>query len=148
LALSLTTIEHMPDAYKSYKHVMSLLKPGGMMYLTAPNKWWPFEPHYDGLPFLGWLPLPLADYYLRVTKWGGSYKDCSYGKSYFSIKKLFNQFPCTYYFHLPAKDAGYLGCAKKGPIMLIRGFGIELIRNIPIFWAISKGFIMVIKKNK
>ncbi len=147
LAISLTTIEHMPNAKRSFKQVFYLLKPGGIIYLTAPNKWWPFEPHYDGLPFLGWLPLSFANLYLRVTNWGGSYEDCSYARSYFGMKKLFNQFSCTYSFYLPSKDAAYLGCAKKGPIQLVRGTGIELIRKFSIFWAISKGFIMIIKKN-
>lgn len=148
LVLSLTTLEHMPDAENSFRYVISLLKPGGIIYLTAPNKLWPFEPHYDGLPFLGWLPLTFSNIYLRIAGWGGTYKDCSYSKSYFGIIKMLNNLACTYYFYLPQKDAAYLGCAKKGPILLFRGVGMELIRKFPIFWVISKGFIVIIKKNK
>lgn len=55
VAISLTTLEHMPNAEVSYDQVFKLLRPGGILYLTAPNKLWPIEPHY-GLPFLGWLP--------------------------------------------------------------------------------------------
>lgn len=148
LVISLTTIEHMSDAERAFKQIFSLLKPGGMIYATAPNKWWVFESHY-GLPFLGWLPLSLSDTYLRVTGKGSSYKDCSYTKSYLGMKKLFKQFPCKFYFHLPAPDAGYLGCGGSGIISpFIRYFGIKLIRRIPFFWSISKGFIVIAIKNK
>ena len=111
LVISLTTVEHMSHAEKSFKQIFSLLKPGGIVYVTAPNKWWLFESHY-GLPALAWLPLLLADMYLRITGKGSSYKDCSYTRSYFGMKKLFNKFPCNYYFHLPDKNAAYLGCGS------------------------------------
>lgn len=148
LVLSLTTIEHMSNAERSFQHIFSLLKPGGMIYVTAPNKWWIFDSHYDGLPFLGWLPLPIANAYMRITGKGSSFKDCSYAKSYFGMKKLFNQFPCRYYFLLPNKDAAYLGCGRKGAINLFtRSFGIWLIQKMPLFWSISKGFILVVVKT-
>ncbi len=58
LIISLTTIEHMPNAEKSFRQMFSMLKEGGMIYATAPNKLWLFESHY-GLPALAWLPLRL-----------------------------------------------------------------------------------------
>lgn len=148
LIVSLTTIEHMSNAERAFKQIFSMLKAGGVVYATAPNKWWLFESHY-GLPFLGWLPLPLADKYLRITGKGSSYKDCSYTRSYFGMKKLFNNFPCSYYFHLPDVNSAYLGCGSTGTIApFIRSFGIRLIGRIPLFWTISKGFIVVAIKNK
>lgn len=148
LIVSLTTIEHMSNAEKAFEQIFSMLKPGGVIYATAPNKWWVFESHY-GLPFLGWLPLPLADTYLRLTSKGMSYEDCSYTRSYFGMKKLFNRFPCRYYFHLPDINSAYLGCGSTGIISpLIRTSGIRLIKRIPVFWTISKGFIIIaVKKN-
>lgn len=147
LIISLTTVEHMSNADRSFKKIFSLLKPGGMLYVTAPNKWWPFESHY-GLPFLGWLPLPLADIYLRITGNGSSYKDCSYTRSYLGMRKLFNQFPCEYYFHLPDEKAAYLGCGSSGFFTpIIRFLGIKLIQRIPLFWSISKGFIIIVLKK-
>ncbi len=148
LIVSLTTVEHMSHVERSFKKIFSLLKPGGMVYVTAPNKWWLFESHY-GLPFLGWVPLSIADRYLRITGKGRSYKDCSYSRSYFGMKKLFNQYPCEYYFHLPDEKAAYLGCGSRGFFNpFIRSFGIKLIQRMPIFWSISKGFIVVATKNK
>jgi len=148
LIISLTTIEHMSSAQRAFKQIFSMLKPNGMVYATAPNKWWLFESHY-GLPALAWLPLPLADIYLQITKKGNSYKDCSYTRSYFGMKNLFNKLPCRYYFYLPNPKSAYLGCGSRGSISpYIRSFGIGLIRRFPIFWTISKGFIVVAIKNK
>jgi 2-polyprenyl-3-methyl-5-hydroxy-6-metoxy-1,4-benzoquinol methylase len=148
LVISLTTIEHMPDAEKSFKHILKLMKNNSMIYLTAPNKLWPIEPHYR-LLFLSLLPLPIADIYLRVTKKGLTYKDSSYSKTYFGMRNLFDKLKCNYTFILPySADAIYLGCGTQSTSSkLLRRIGIWLIRRIPIFWVLSKGFIMVIKKK-
>lgn len=146
LVLSLATIEHMPNACKSFKNIFSLMKPGGLIYLTAPNRWWPLESHYH-LPFLSLLPLPLANFYLKVTNRGYSYQSSSYSKSYFGLKKFFDKFDCSYKFLLPNPDSPYLGCGQDGRLSYqIRGLGIWLIKQIPLMWVFSKGFIMVIKK--
>src|SRR5258708_7084612 len=144
LALSLTTIEHMPEAEKDMQKVMSLLKPGGLLYLTAPNKLWPIESHY-ALPFLSYLPLPLANAYLHISRRGTSYEDASYSKTYFSLKRMLDKLPATYNFFLPSPNAGYLGCgSSKGQIL--KQVGIPLIKRFPILWTISKGFIVIVTK--
>lgn len=147
LATSLTTIEHMPKAEESFKNVFKLMKKNSMLYLTAPNKLWPIEPHY-ALPFLSWLPLPLANLYLRITGKGSSYKDSSYSLTYKGMKKLFNRFPYKYSFVVPSADAIYLGCGSRQlKSRLIRRPGIWLINRIPFFWTFSKGFILIVNKR-
>jgi len=147
LVLSLTTIEHMPHAEKSFKQIFSLLKKGGITYLTAPNKWWPMENHY-GLLFLSWLPLNIANFYVKLFGRGESYVDSAYSKSYFGMKEFFDKFKCKYYFRLPDKNSNYVGIANKSSFYkALKNFGIDLIRILPIFWIFSKGFIMVIKKE-
>lgn len=148
LVISLTTIEHMPDAEKSFRHVLSLMKKSSIIYLTAPNKLWPIEPHYR-LPFLSLLPLSLANFYLRITKKGLTYKDSSYARTYFGMKNLFDMLKCEYSFILPnSYDAMYLGCGTQSlSSKMMRRIGMWLIRRIPLFWVLSKGFIMVIRKK-
>lgn len=147
LAISLTTLEHMPEAEKSFRHVFKYMKKNSLLYVTAPNKLWPVEPHY-ALPLLSWLPLPLANLYLRLTRKGTSYKDSSYSRTYYGMKKLFNRFPHKYSFVVPSPNALYLGCgSKKLKSRLFRKGGIWLIKKMPIFWMFSKGFIMVIRKK-
>lgn len=147
LATSLTTLEHMPNAEKSFRHVFKCMKKKSLLYITAPNKLWPVEPHY-ALPFLSWLPLPLANLYLQLTGKGTSYKDSSYSLTYNGMKKLFNRFPYKYSFIVPSPDAIYLGCGSQNlKSAALRKIGIWLIKKMPIFWTLSKGFIMVVKKE-
>lgn len=148
LVLCITIIEHMPKADKSFTKIFDLLNKDGVIYLTAPNKLWPFENHYK-LWFLSWLPLPIADLYMRITERGCSYKDSSYSKTYWGMKKFFNKFSCTYKFVLPIGiNEPFMGCGCGGvSYKLIKNIGISLIRKYNFFWAFSKGFIVILKKN-
>lgn len=145
LIVSLTTLEHMPDATDSFKKMFKLLKTRGIMFVTAPNKLWPYEYHYK-LWFLNYLPLSLANLYVRIFRRGKSFEDSSHAKTYSGIKKFFNQFPCKYEFFLPNPNASYLGCEQGSK--LLRNVGINLIEHFPFMWMFSKGFILVIQKNK
>lgn len=146
LILSLTTVEHMPNARASMEKLVQLLKPGGMIYLTAPNKLWPMECHY-GLPFLSYLPLPFANLYLRLSGKGKSYEDCSYARTYWGMKRLFAGLNCKIEFVLPDENSRYLGGGDTNRLRRwIRRTGIRMIRRLPWMWVISKGFVMVIQK--
>ncbi len=148
MIVTLTVFEHMPDHKKSFDKMFALLKPGGIIYLTAPNKYWIFEQHY-GLPFLAWLPLPIANKYLQITKGKDSFEDSSYSKGYPGMCTFFNSYPCSYKFVLPDDPNNkYIGYGRGGIYAIVKNIGISLIAKFPIFWHISKGFIMVIEKNK
>lgn len=147
LAVSLTTVEHMPQAERSFKVLLDMLNTGGIIYLTAPNKLWPIEQHYK-LPFLSWLPLSFANIYVRSFGKSNTYEDSSYARTYWGMKNLFNSLPCKYEFTLP-KDPNnaYIGCTEKSIFYkFIKDFGIKLINKFPLFWFISKGFILVVIK--
>lgn len=148
LVISLTTIEHMPNAEESFKKIFSLMRNGGIIYLTAPNKLWPIESHYK-LPFLSWLPLPLANFYVKMIGVAESYEDCSYSKTYFGMKRFFSKFPCEYRFILPRNEhSAYLGCGSRSfSYSLIKKLGFFLIKKSPFFWMFSKGFIILIRKK-
>lgn len=143
LVISLTTLEHMPDATASFKRIFKLLKPGGIIYLTAPNKLWPYEIHYK-LWFLNYLPLPLANLYVKIMRKGKSFEDSSYAKTYFGMKKFLKQFPCEFDFVIPDPNAFYIGCEEGSK--LFRVMGINLIKHFPFMWIFSKGFIVVARK--
>lgn len=148
LIISLTVFEHIANKKAFYDKIFSLIKPNGIIYITAPNKYWIFEQHY-GLPFLAWLPLPIANTYLKITKGINSYEDCSYAFGYQGMKNFFNQYKCSYSFVLPFnEDSAYFGLNNSNNLAIfVRKLGINLIRFNPIFWNISKGFIMIIKKK-
>lgn len=145
LIVMLTVFEHLSNPKKSLKQVFSLLKKDGIIYLTAPNKYWLFEQHY-GLPFLSWLPLPIANIYLKIFRGVPSYEDSSYSLGYGDMRKFFDKYKVKYDFILPFnEDSAFIGCGQKNSIYpFIRALGIKLIKSHPFFWNFSKGFIMVI----
>ncbi len=148
LVICLTVIEHMPDAKKSFKKIFKLLKRDGIIYLTAPNKLWPLESHHK-LLFLSWLPLPIANLYVKLTGKANSYQDSSYSKTYFGTRKFFDSFPCRYEFVLPKNLEGvFMGCGSGGRFYrFVMKTGILLIRKFSVFWLFSKGFIIVVRKE-
>lgn len=64
--------EHVPDAKKLMDEVYRVLKRDGFCYFSAGNRYMIVEGHY-GLPFLSWLPKPIAHLYLRITGKGKFY---------------------------------------------------------------------------
>ena len=64
--------EHVPDPSKMMREIFRILRPQGVCYFAAGNRYALVEPHYR-LPFLSWIPRPLADVYLRLSGRGRSY---------------------------------------------------------------------------
>jgi SAM-dependent methyltransferase len=60
-------LEHVPDQEKHFSEMARVLKKGGIIYLASPNKWWLTDPHYK-LPFISWLPRPIAGQYLNIAR--------------------------------------------------------------------------------
>jgi SAM-dependent methyltransferase len=134
--------EHIPDHAKALSAISTLLNPGGAFYILVPNRLWPLEPHYR-LPFLSYLPLPIANQYLRITKRGEDYTDASYSPTYWSLKRELDARPeLEYAFTLPAD----LSLTQAGASFSYR-IGAQLIRLSPLFWSISKSLLVVGRKK-
>ena len=58
--------EHVVDADAVMADIRRVLKPDGVLYLGVANKLGVVEPHYK-LPFLSWLPKPIAHRYVRAS---------------------------------------------------------------------------------
>jgi len=43
--ITIETIEHIPDLNKAMSEFFRVLRPGGELIITAPNRWFPFENH-------------------------------------------------------------------------------------------------------
>lgn len=70
-------IEHVGESQAQLHHLQEIkriLRPKGICYLAAPNRWMLTEPHYK-LKFLSWLPRKYRTYYLRLQRRGDFY-DC------------------------------------------------------------------------
>jgi 2-polyprenyl-3-methyl-5-hydroxy-6-metoxy-1,4-benzoquinol methylase len=134
--------EHLPDQPRALDKLSAALRPGGALYLLMPNKLWPIEVHYR-LPFLSYLPLPLANRYLRLTKRGTDYTDASYAPTYFGLQRLLDAHPeLDYHFVLPAD----VSLAAGGGALHYK-LGVAAIRRLPWLWAISKAFLVVATKH-
>lgn len=67
IVISNHVIEHVGNQEAQLKYLVEahrVLKKGGLIYLSVPNKWTLIEPHYR-LPFLSWLGERLASRYVR-----------------------------------------------------------------------------------
>lgn len=81
--------EHVPFDTKLFSELARVLKPGGIVFFSGPNKLFPIEPHYF-LPFLHWLPEKLADAYLKGVNKGNHYYERS--RTFWSLKAALNEF--------------------------------------------------------
>lgn len=67
IVISNHVIEHVGNQQLHVKEILRVLKPGGIVYLATPNKNWITDPHYR-VPFINWMPTPLANSYLNWLK--------------------------------------------------------------------------------
>lgn len=86
--------EHVPDAPRLFSEIERILKPGGSCYLGAASRLTLIEPHYH-LPFLSWLPKPLAHRYMRLTGRGSYYYENL--RTLGGIRRLVSRFNTTDY---------------------------------------------------
>jgi 2-polyprenyl-3-methyl-5-hydroxy-6-metoxy-1,4-benzoquinol methylase len=57
--------EHVVDPEQLFAELRRVVRPEGLLYLGLGNRLGVIEPHYR-LPFLSWLPRPLAHRYVRI----------------------------------------------------------------------------------
>jgi SAM-dependent methyltransferase len=81
--------EHVPDASRLFEEMHRVLVPGGVVFFSGPNWLFPIEPHYL-LPFLHWLPEPVADGYLRLLGKGDHYYERL--QHFWSLRRLLSDF--------------------------------------------------------
>lgn len=135
-------LEHIEDQREALRRLSRCLKPGGVAFILVPNKLWPIEVHYQ-LPFLSYLPLPLANRYLQISGRGHDYRDASYAPSYRRLRRLLAQRPeLDARLTVPAD----ISLAERGSSSAYK-LGITLLQRFPQLWMISKAFLVIAKKR-
>jgi SAM-dependent methyltransferase len=134
--------EHLPDQQKALEIISSHLKANGAVFILVPNRLWPIEVHY-GLPFLSYLPLRIANLYLRITGRGTDYTDASYTPTYWGLNRLLRRQPDIEFSYVLPAD---ISLATAGRSWHYR-VGVAAIRRFPWLWAISKAFLLVGRKR-
>jgi len=72
--VSFEVLEHVGDENVALAEIVRVLRPGGWVALTVPNRWWIFETHgarlpllpWNRVPFFSWLPKAIHDRWARA----------------------------------------------------------------------------------
>lgn len=132
--------EYVSDPQKAMAEICRVLKPGGICYFAAGNRWVVMEPHYR-LPFLSWIPHPLAGVYLRLAK-GGSYGVRLYSHS--ELKKLAKGFERVDYTGSILSDPERFRAADQVPAGSIKQkLAVLIYRLLP---GIFPSYVWILRK--
>ena len=133
--------EHVPSDKKLMEEIMRLLKPGGVCYFAATNRFKIIEPHYK-LPFLSYLPKKAANFYIRIfTNHDLYYENL---KSLRSLQKLVSKFETTDYTLKIIKNPSKYSADDMLKEKTFKFFMFNLIAKILYFMIPT--FIWVLKK--
>lgn len=66
IVMSFEVMEHVTDECQALREIYRVLKPGGEMILSVPNKAWIFETHGANLPLLPWNRVPFFSWMPRA----------------------------------------------------------------------------------
>lgn len=77
-AISFEVLEHVRDEREALAELGRVIRPGGILVMSVPNRWWVFETHgadlpllaWNRVPFFSWLPKRLHDRYARARIYG------------------------------------------------------------------------------
>lgn len=134
--------EHTDNPDRMLAEIRRVLSDSGVCYFAGPNKYDVIEPHF-GLPFLSWLPVALANMYMKITGKGECYSERPY--SYTGIKKLLGDFEVIEYTERIVRDPVlYAATDILPPGSFKQWFAALLFKNAPYFFP---GYVFVLRKS-
>lgn len=133
--------EHTTEQHELAKEIWRVLRPGGVCFFSGPNRLAVLEEHY-WLPFLSWLPHPLANLYMKLFKRGNEYD--VHPLNYWQIRRLWKEFIIhDYSIRLILQPDHFALNDRLGNINWVRKIPISILRIlIPFFpnynWILKK----------
>jgi len=133
--------EHVPDADRMFEEIYRVLRPGGVCYFAANNRWMLMEPHYR-LPLLSVIPRPLAHLYMRIAGKGPYYYEKH--RTYWGLKRLVRRFRRIDYTRRTITEPLRYHTDYMVPPGTVKAWAARLVVR-SFFWA-SPGYIWLLKK--
>jgi 2-polyprenyl-3-methyl-5-hydroxy-6-metoxy-1,4-benzoquinol methylase len=134
--------EHVPDAQMLLDEIYRILRPGGVCYFSATNRLKVIETHYGRIPFLSYLPKPLAHRYLRALGKGEHYYETFY--TYRGLRKLCRRFErIDYTLSILSDPARYHALELIKPHSLLQRLALLIARHA--YWLVP-GYIWLLRK--
>jgi ubiquinone/menaquinone biosynthesis C-methylase UbiE len=133
--------EHVPSAERMMKEIYRVLKPGGICYFAANNRFRWNEPHYN-LPLLSAVPRWFAHIYIRLSGKAERYHELHY--SYWGLKQLVRDFHIVDYTNKIISDPEKFAFEYQlVPGSLKQKVAKFFTRNV---YCLVPGYIWVLKK--
>ncbi len=102
--------EHVPDPAKLMSEIHRVLKKNAVCFFSGPNRLAPIEEHYS-VPFVHWLPKPLADLSLRALGKGNAYNEKPL--SYWGLRRLVSNFEVVDYTAKIIRSPAVYACEEE-----------------------------------
>lgn len=135
--------EHVPCAKTLFKEMFRVLKPGGIIYLSASNRLRVMEQHHR-LPFLSVIPKWMAHPYMKLMKKGNFYHETHL--TIWSLRKLVSPFKVHDYTAKINHDPEKYGVEYILPKDSIKQFVAKIL--VKWFYPIYPNYIWLLEKPK
>ena len=134
-------INLVPDKTAVFAEIARVLRPGGVCYFSAGNRYAWMEPHYR-LPLLSVVPKPVAHLYLRLCRRGRHYYEAH--SSYWGLRRLVASFELVDYTRaVVAEPTRYASAYLVPPGSLKQRVALFILDHAR--W-LSPGYIWILRK--
>ena len=135
--------EHVPSDKLLMDSIFRLLKPGGVCYFAAGNRFQIIEAHYK-LPFLSYFPKKIANKYIQLFTDQKKYYENL--KSYRNLKKLVNRFEINDYTLKIIRNPSNFSASEMIKEKTIKYYFVNLFASVGYF--IIPTYIWILTKPK